>query len=690
MIYIDQKKLTVDGVDVYPDHESPSQFWYLPGTVQLAEREGRKVLSYLWYTDSKDDANGTGMLNFEVNTAVSEKTLERIRSRIVSEWEVDEKKSGKIRLATVPYNSGSVNFSVLGPVVAQAANARTDPAVLYQSPEQLVWNAGSSSLVGDNAAVCSVRFTKEGKLAAAMKAVLQNRAKSMAAIYRLEFLAMRPSVTFKVTGSFKKAIQDFQLSLGAQIPLEALVLDLGFQAQWRNVLQSSELKIEVVDYTGAGGEQAGRKLAESLLLTHLLKNFFEVQLDQGANTWTPLSEAPKVDAAVQKAKDVEEGAAAQVEKDQADSSQADKDEAVKEIVKAATIFIPKVNIRAAYYEGKQVNTLDFFYSEKKATVMTALPQAVIGLSDKDDPEAYIVQVNRAQDPFGLPFPVMTSVPNAQLQTELGLQTLNVQARYPAGAPRDRQSALNYSINDGKEQGVSTFPFQYDSNGSSAVDYSAEFVFQPMGEWQGDSFHYSLNGTSDNGLIKALPNLVAEFLTITIGLSQDFVWEGADQAVVTLTSAKWKGEKRVVFQRGKDADQTLKLRCSMQFKDEPVTYQVELRQGGRSVRRDGSFPMQDNFITVNDRFAGHTPVFFEPRFTTGFADVSLRFEQGDWCWEDNFTLEAGDKRSKRVVPSLQAPRRESELVATYEVTFDSGQTLTGMVKGGSTVRLTPTA
>ena len=46
--------------------------------------------------------------------------------------------------------------------------------------------------------------------------------------------------------------------------------------------------------------------------------------------------------------------------------------------------------------------------------------------------------------------------------------------------------------------------------------------------------------------------VVEFLTISVALGADFVWN-VDQAVVTLTSAKWKGEKRVVFQKGaKDA------------------------------------------------------------------------------------------------------------------------------------------
>src|SRR5689334_15689283 len=112
MIYIDKLKYTVDGVDVYPDHESPTQFWYVPGTIRLAERNNRKVLSYLWYTDSSSDSDGTGFLNFEVNTAVSNDTLNKIKDVISKERELDR---SKINLSTVTYRSGAVNFSVLGP-----------------------------------------------------------------------------------------------------------------------------------------------------------------------------------------------------------------------------------------------------------------------------------------------------------------------------------------------------------------------------------------------------------------------------------------------------------------------------------------------------------------------------------------------------------------------------------------------
>lgn len=688
MIYIDKKKLTVDGVDVYPDHESPDQFWYVPGTINLAQRNNRKLLSYLWYTDSESDSDGTGFLNFEVNTAVPDTTLDKIKSRIVSQWGAN---ASTLSLSTVPFTGGNVNFSVLGPVAAQAAQMAKDTSVLYQSKEQLVWNAGSSSLVGDNAAVCSVRFTKEGKLAAAMKAAIQAKSPSIAATYRLEFLAMRPSVSFTVSGTFEKTIQDFKLSIGTQIPLEAFILDLGIQAQWQKIMQKTDLKIEVVNFTG-DDQQDGLKWAQKILLDYVLKNFFEVQLGGGADNWNPLAEAPQVDEAVQKSKDVEQAAAEKVDEEGTAKTPEEKDTATKEAVKAATMFIPKVNIRASYYQGKQVNSIDFVYSEKKAKSYPVLPQALVGLEKDDRPEDYITQVNRAQDPFGLPYKVMVSVPSDTDFPAMGLQTINVQAKYPAGAPKDKQTTQNLTINAGTTTGANPFPFQYDAQGDSGIEYTADFVFKPTSDWQSDKdvFQYSLTGRTDKGLITARPESVVEFISLTVQLAANFVWENNDQVVVTFTSPKWTGEQRVVIQQGKEDPQTFKIRGDAKFASSPILYKVDVRKSNKPVYSLPSAVLLEKQLYVSDRFADHIPVYFTAGFTDDSMDVTLTYTDGDFTYEDQFTLEKGQKQVVRYIPTVTPFPRKSDVKATYEAIPDSGDPITGTISGGNTRIIKPRA
>lgn len=461
------------------------------------------------------------------------------------------------------------------------------------------------------------------------------------------------------------------------------------QAQWQKIMQSNTLDIQLVNYSG-DDQQDGLKWAQKVLLDYVLKNFFEVQLGAATGAWSPLTEAPKVEEAIQKAKDTEEAAKEKVEKEKGEKDDKEKEELVKEIVKSATIPIPKVNIRAAYYQGRQVNTIDFVYAEKKARVMPVLPQAVVGLDPSDKPEDYILQVNRAQDPFGQPYAVPVSLPSADARTAVGLQAINVQARYPAGETRDRQTTLNLSLAGGTLTGTNPLPFQYNARGDATVAYSAELVFQPGGDWQGDVFEYRMEGTTDQGSINVMPESVVEFLKVPVSLSQDFIWDDADQVVVSLTSDKWKGEKRFVFQQGRPTEQVLRLRCDAKLKDRPVRYAVEIRRANGRVDRQEPRPVEDGQVIVPDRFGGHTPVYFTAAFASGTASVTLTREDGKFVWEDQFTLDAGASAVKRIVPSLQYPSRPSAVEVKYEVDFPTGESASGTIKGQQTKVLKPAA
>jgi hypothetical protein len=696
MILIDKSKFSVDGVDVYPDHDPDAQnrFWYVPGTIRLAERNGKKVLSYFWYTDSVSDSDGTGFLNFEVNAGVSDQTKNKIRAEIKTRTGLD---ANTISLAPVTYQSGRVNFSVLGPVAAEAKREEIekDASVLYTSKEQLVWSAGSSSLVGDNAAVCSVKFTKEGKLAAAMKQAILKSANSIAAVYRLDFLAMRPSVTFKVHGTLTKTVEDFKIALSAGIPLDVFLLDLGVQATWEKIMQNTDLKIEVVNFTGE--EQEGLKWAQQVLLDYMLKNFFQVQLG-GSDKWLPLPDNKEAKDAVDEAKDVELDAKEKEEEKgeeeegegkgegKGDGKKEDTTAAVKEAVKAGTGLIPKVSIKAAYYKGEQVNTIDFIYSELKAKPYRVAPQALVLEGLGNAAASYITQVNRAQDPFGLPYQIAISIPDEADRQKIGLQTVNVQARYPAAAPKDTQTTYNLTINGSTVNGPNPFPFQYDAKGTSAMEYSVDYVFKSADDWNTDKLQYNEKGTSDKGFLTALPLAILDFLSIDIRLGSDFSWDDADQVVVSLTSKRWNGEKRVVIQKGQEDPKTFRVRSESKFASEPVQYKVELRKRNNTIYTSGPAVVEDKQIIVYDRFVAHIPISFKPSFKGAVesANITISYEDGDFQWEDQFLLEKGPKAVQRLVPTLKKPTKESPLIVKCEVSPDNGDPFTLEAKGGSTV------
>lgn len=656
MIYIANNKITVDGVDVYPDHKNKNQFWYIPGNIHLAEHNGKKKLSYICYTDSGTDNAGTGFLNFEVNTALNSSTLSRIKNDINKKYKISV---GEINLARVPYTKGNVNLSVLDSIVQKgdSSNLKNDPSVLRVNNKQLVWSVGSSSLVGDNSAACSVEFTKEGKLAGAMKQSILNGSNAISAVYNLAFLAMRPSITFTVEGTLEKTIKDFQASIGTQISLEAFILDGGIQGRWQKIMKKTDLKITVEDFTGE--ETEGLKWAQQIILDYVLKNFFEVDINNRGN-WSPLSEAPKVVAAVKWAKNIEEVARAR--------KKTKDEDAVQLAVNAAVEVIPKVNIRAAYYDGRQENTINTMYSEKKAASYSAIPQSLI-LGGLSNPEEYILQVNRAQDPSGLPYPVQVSVPNSEAQKKLGLQTINIQGKYLASADPSKQATFNHSVVGSKIDGNISFPFQKDKFGSNDVAYSIEYVFDSRSEWAAEKSQYTDKGVSNSGMIVAMPESIVDFYTLNLHLSTDFIWDEVDQAIVTLTSKKWAGKKTVVFNRGDESSKMLKFRYNRALKDSPINYQVNLMSNNNVIANTDSIEVKGNHITIQDRFTEHIPITFKSHCKDSVS-FYCSYEDGDFYWEEEFPLEP--KESKKIIaPTLKKFVNKKDFKLNYEVTNNNG-------------------
>ena len=178
------------GIQIYPDFNNPLQFWYIPSTLQLADRsDGHgKSLSYLWYVNGPNDHDGEGFLNFVVNSAVDNNTQNGIKAAIPHTW--PETAGKTISLNPVPYTSGTISV-----VALKALDGSGNKAIK-------VWDGGTPSLIGDNQGLASVTFTQEGKLAAAMDTAIRKKLTSVMAAYALKYRAMTPAISFKVTGSF--------------------------------------------------------------------------------------------------------------------------------------------------------------------------------------------------------------------------------------------------------------------------------------------------------------------------------------------------------------------------------------------------------------------------------------------------------------------------------------------------------
>jgi hypothetical protein len=696
MIIINNEKFTIDNVDVYPDHEKKNQYWLVPGTIALAEKADKtKKISYFWYSTGAGDADGTGFLNFEVNSRVSEATERKIKDRLNITKNLVP---ADISLAPVPYTNGSVSFSVLYKAGARAEVDPRDKSVIYSSAEQVSWNAGSPSLIGDNAAVCSVRFTKEGKLAAAMANAIEGRPQdkdainAIAAVYNLEFLALRPALQFEAHGEFSKVIETIAASIGVEIPLEVFILDLGLEGRWTKILTESKIDIKVIDYV-SGEANEGRKFAEKILQDYLIKNLFNVEIDGKVEKDTPLvKDNPPV------AKAIEKGAAladtAKTDDKTKDKPVAEKEKAAKEAVAAALpasvpslpVPLPKLKLRLSYEKKTQNNKIDFYFNETRAKAYPVAPQALVleGLGkSREDREQYVVRFDRAANPYLQPFPVDVALPS-DLKA-LGLRKITVRAKYPASAPSEGQQNHQLTMSDdGTVAGDVTpaipFPFKYGDKGPSDVNYAINYLFDPSQDWNADRSEYSCSDTILSGAINAQVLDQLDFRTLQFQPAEEFCWEDDSQIVVTLTSKRWTGEKRVVIQKGKTGPAMFRIRSAAEFRGEKILYRVSVRKNNKETYHYGpeEAPLERNSVVeIHDKFAGHIPVKFSANFTTAkSAQIVMTYED----WEGDVDLTA-DQEITTYIPTAKEVEKPNLIKIDCEVIPDKGDSFTLKARAG---------
>src|SRR5262249_22614452 len=124
---------------------------------------------------------------------------------------------------------------------------------------------------------------------------------------------------------------------------------------------------------------------------------------------------------------------------------------------------------------------------------------------------------------------------------------------------------------------------------------------------------------------------------------------------------------------------LKLRCDLKTKDAPIQAKVELRANGQVIYSYGPEVVTDKQVIVRDRFAGHYPVKFKASFSDDSVDIALRYSEGDFQWDDQFTLEKG-KEIQRIVPTIKALAKISDLKFEYDVLPNSGDPFTKQAQG----------
>lgn len=278
MLQLGTTSLLVEGVEVFPDHADPNQFWYLPAPVSLARRDERPAFTLITYRREAVEAGapGGGFLMFETALRLERDVEEAVRSRLA------ERAPGKVRLSPVPFDEGTVECVALDAQGPGGTAVAAAPPGTFRAVESIL-GATVPSLFGENTAMFSLGLSHEG--AVLLKKVFQAGGAPVGVIYRLRFTALRPTLAVRITANLHRIHKELSVGVDAQI----YWAHVGLEALFQNLHQKGVIKIDVKVFTTDADRDQKVLQALTLFMTQLLPRFFEPTLSPGG---PPLGGSP--------------------------------------------------------------------------------------------------------------------------------------------------------------------------------------------------------------------------------------------------------------------------------------------------------------------------------------------------------------------------------------------------------------
>ncbi|TDT59770.1 hypothetical protein DFO53_1359 [Enterobacter sp. AG5470] len=504
MLLLRAKTATIDNITFFADDSDENQFWYMPGDIHLAEREGNPIFTLIKYTGDGADQQG-GYINFEVDTSIPESDLKSAFRTYLSKLKVTPPNP---LLQQVPYDNGTVNFFVLD---AQNANGKL---VSAQSP----------SLFAKNSAIFSAKLTPEQ--AVILEAAFSEMQAPAAVAYNLTYTGITPALKVEVEGKFENIYQEFDTKFGANIPIPIETpasFWLGFDSVMQKLQQEQKLIIKVTE--SMPGEEAAKEKEWALEFVkgEILKSFFTASLkpNEDKNTQAKSASDSILDAlfASGKSEDGKEGKGG---------------------------LLPCASLEIKLVRREETKTLNFTYTSSKAITQSAVPQNFIGSKllrvKKEKPYFREVNVN---DPFFQKIKLEVLGPDGFNQ--YGLKAATVAVKYN----NNIYTPDAFTSDNGKwEKEIAR-----SKNTQELFQIDSEFAFKSaaVSGWEGSTSYHPASRSAST-MVNLDPTEVLTFNQIRIKPDKKFPWDDYNEVVVEL--------------RYQDDEQTIKSKKFTFSEDEP--------------------------------------------------------------------------------------------------------------------------
>jgi hypothetical protein len=277
MLYLKPPFHIIEGTAVFADHANERQFYYMPAMPHLTtvfDPVANAHIPQIQLLKFRGGAGNGGLLTFEVNLGLvdGENRLAAIATEL--------KRLHRLRddpiLAPVLPEDGTVRLIILG---QQSANVQP---VLDEDATprfvQKIEHAAKPALYGDNQAIFSVQLDQEG-VQLIEASLLRGELMPVGVVYSLDFFALRPAFTVKVTADWDRVQSHFEESFKADVLFSSTQIDTVVD----KLVEEQVVLIEVDSFLPEGedaGSWVGRRdQAINDFKDMVLETFFKPSLE---------------------------------------------------------------------------------------------------------------------------------------------------------------------------------------------------------------------------------------------------------------------------------------------------------------------------------------------------------------------------------------------------------------------------
>jgi hypothetical protein len=268
----------IEGIAVFSDHASETQFYFLPAMPHLStmpDANGQPVpqLELIAFRDGDGAGNG-GFLTFQVDVGVEEERREAVEDEL---RRIHRLGGAPINLSPVILEGGTVELVMLGaawdddgkPILDEDGQQRF---VVRRSP------SAPPALYGDNQAIFSVELDQDG-VQLVEDSLLKAELLPIGVVYSLDFYALRPAFSVRINADWERVQTHFEKSLKADVLFSSVEIDKVVD----KLIEDQVVTIEVDSFLPEGedgGSWIGRRdQAVKEFKDMVLENFFKPSIE---------------------------------------------------------------------------------------------------------------------------------------------------------------------------------------------------------------------------------------------------------------------------------------------------------------------------------------------------------------------------------------------------------------------------